>query len=88
MYGLRVHQAVLDYGESFTGVSVHLVDEEYDTGPMIAQCLVPVMPGDTCETLAARVQQREREFVVEVLSGVEVGELERGNVIAAPVPVR
>ena len=70
MYGLRVHQAVLDSAESITGVTVHLVDEEYDTGPIIAQCLVPVIPGDSYETLAARVQQREREFVVEVLSGI------------------
>jgi phosphoribosylglycinamide formyltransferase 1 len=70
MYGLRVHQAVLDSGESITGVSIHLADESYDTGPVIAQCSVPVIPGDTPETLAARVQQRERQFLVEVLTGI------------------
>ncbi len=80
MYGLRVHQAVLDSGDSITGVSIHLVDEEYDTGPIIAQCSVPVIPGDTAETLAARVQQRERKFVVEVLMGIAEGTItEFGN---------
>jgi phosphoribosylglycinamide formyltransferase 1 len=73
MYGLRVHQAVLAAGDNITGVSIHLVDEEYDTGPVIAQCAVPVIPGDTPETLAARVQQRERKFVVEVLTGIAEG---------------
>ena len=75
MYGLRVHQTVLASGESITGVSIHLVDEEYDTGPIIAQCSVPVVPGDTPETLAARVQQNERKLVVEVLTGIVKGTL-------------
>jgi phosphoribosylglycinamide formyltransferase-1 len=70
MYGLRVHEAVLAARESTTGVSVHLVDEEYDTGPVIAQDSVPVLDGDTPETLAARVQRREREFLVEVLAAI------------------
>ncbi len=67
MYGHRVHEAVLGAGEVETGVSVHLVETEYDTGPVLAQCRVPVLPGDTAATLAARVQAREREFLVEVL---------------------
>jgi phosphoribosylglycinamide formyltransferase 1 len=76
MYGLRVHQAVLDSGESTTGVSIHLVDEDYDTGPIIAKRSVSVIPGDTPETLAARVQQHEREFVVEVLTGIVKGTIQ------------
>lgn len=67
MYGHRVHEAVLGAGEVETGVSVHLVETEYDTGPVLAQCRVPVLPGDTAATLAARVQAREREFLVDVL---------------------
>jgi phosphoribosylglycinamide formyltransferase-1 len=67
MYGLRVHRAVLAAGEAVTGVSVHLVDAEYDTGPVIARAEVPVEPGDTAEALAARVQTRERALLVEVL---------------------
>ena len=58
MYGERVHTAVLAAGERISGVSVHLVDEEYDRGPVIAQSEVPVLPGDTPDTLAARVLQQ------------------------------
>jgi len=67
MYGLHVHRAVLAAGERTSGVSVHLVDAEYDTGPVIARAEVPVEPGDTAESLAARVQARERELLVQVL---------------------
>ena len=73
VYGSRVHQAVLDAGESITGVSVHVVDAEYDTGPVVAQCEVPVFPGDTVTTLADRVQERERAFLVEVLQAIVEG---------------
>ncbi|MGQ0562285.1 MAG: phosphoribosylglycinamide formyltransferase [Gemmatimonadota bacterium] len=55
MYGLRVQRAVLDSGCTVTGPTVHYVDEEYDRGPVIAQWPVPVLVGDTPETLAARV---------------------------------
>jgi phosphoribosylglycinamide formyltransferase-1 len=68
MYGTRVHEAVLASGDSESGVSIHLVDAEYDTGPVIAQCRVPVLADDSAETLAARVQGREKELVVEVLA--------------------
>jgi len=70
MYGIRVHRAVLEAGERTTGVSVHLVDADYDTGPVIAQTEVVVEPGDTADTLAARVQAREREFLVETLAQI------------------
>ena len=68
MYGSRVHEAVLASGDTETGVSIHLVDAEYDTGRVLAQCRVPVMPGDSVADLASRVQAREREFVVETLA--------------------
>lgn len=60
MYGRHVHQAVLDYGAKVTGVTVHFVDNEYDNGPIIAQCAVPVHEDDTAESLACRVQAAER----------------------------
>lgn len=60
MYGLRVHQAVLDQGARVTGATVHLADEEYDRGTILAQWPVPVLPGDTADSLAARVQETER----------------------------
>lgn len=75
MYGARVHAAVLDAGEATTGASIHLVDAEYDTGPVIAQCEVPVQAGDTVESLAERVQTRERVLLVETLQTIATGKL-------------
>jgi phosphoribosylglycinamide formyltransferase-1 len=75
MYGNRVHEAVLASGDSETGASIHLVDSEYDTGPVLAQCRVSVMPGDSVESLATRVQARERELVVETLAKLADGTL-------------
>jgi phosphoribosylglycinamide formyltransferase-1 len=74
MYGARVHAAVLAAGDKATGVSVHRVEGDYDTGPVVAQCEVPVLPGDDVETLSARVQARERQFVVETLALLTRGE--------------
>lgn len=76
MYGARVHQAVLDAGEEVTGVTVHLVDQEYDRGPIVAQCEVKVRQGDDVETLAARVLEREHAFYVETLGRIVSGELD------------
>ena len=75
MYGLRVHEAVLSAGETESGPSVHLVDAEYDTGRVLEQARVAVEAHDTAETLAARVQERERRLVVEVLGRIAQGEL-------------
>jgi phosphoribosylglycinamide formyltransferase 1 len=60
MYGIRVHEAVLDHGVRVTGATVHLADEEYDRGTILAQWPVPVLPGDRADDLAARVQEVER----------------------------
>jgi formyltetrahydrofolate-dependent phosphoribosylglycinamide formyltransferase len=67
MYGHRVHAAVLASGATETGVTVHYVDEQYDRGPIIAQRTVPVLPGDTAETLAARVLAIEHELLPQVV---------------------
>ncbi|MGC4005388.1 MAG: formyltransferase family protein [Pirellulales bacterium] len=67
MYGRRVHEAVLAAGEAFSGCTVHFVDDEYDHGPIIAQCQVPVAPDDTPETLAARVFKAECEMYPHVI---------------------
>ena len=61
-YGERVHQAVLESGVKLTGVTVHFCDDEYDTGPIILQEAVPVEDDDSVETLAHRVQAKEREL--------------------------
>ena len=62
MYGMRVHQAVVDAGESMTGATVHYVDEEYDRGTIIGQSRVPVEPGDSPEVVAARVLKIEHRL--------------------------
>lgn len=67
MYGRRVHEAVLASGVRWTGVTVHLVDEDYDTGPIVLQQPVPVQPGDTPDTLAARVLVEEHRLYPEAL---------------------
>lgn len=67
MYGEHVHRAVLEYGVKLSGCTVHFVDEEYDTGPIIAQRCVPVLEDDTPETLAARILPEEHSAYVEAL---------------------
>ena len=75
MYGARVHEAVLAAGETETGVTVHLVDEEYDHGEIVAQCRVRVEPGDTVESLSARVLEGEHGFLVETLQAIASGRI-------------
>jgi len=67
MYGLRVHRAVLASGAAETGATVHLVDEEYDRGAVLAQARVPVEPGDTPERLAERVLELEHRLLPAVV---------------------
>ncbi len=62
MYGHHVHEAVLAYGAKVTGATVHFVDDQYDHGPIILQAPVPVEEDDTPDTLAERVQEKEREL--------------------------
>ena len=59
MYGAKVHEAVIASGAKESGVTVHLVDEDYDRGPIVAQWRVPVEKSDTAESLAARVLEVE-----------------------------
>ena len=59
MWGRHVHEAVLASGASFSGATIHFVDREYDTGAILAQWPVPVLPHDTPDTLAARVLKVE-----------------------------
>lgn len=82
MYGRRVHEAVLASGARRSGATVHYVDEEYDRGPIIAQRSVPVEPGDTPDTLAARVLAVEHELLPRV-----VVELARRGIPNAPVRI-
>jgi phosphoribosylglycinamide formyltransferase-1 len=75
MYGRRVHEAVIAAGVPESGICIHLVDEEYDRGPVIARMSAPVKPGDTAESLEARVTGLEPAFFVEALSRIARGEI-------------
>jgi len=75
MYGKRVHEAVLAAGEKVTGVTIHIVDEHYDTGPIIAQCQVPVLEGDTADSLAERVLKHEHVLFAETLQKIADGRI-------------
>lgn len=75
MFGDRVFEAVLAAGELESGVSVHLVDDQYDTGPVIRQVRLPVGVADSVASLTARVREREREVVVQTLAAIATGEL-------------
>lgn len=68
--GLHTHQRALDAGCRFTGASVHLVTPELDHGPILAQAVVPVLPGDTPDTLAARVLTQEHLIYPQVIAGL------------------
>jgi folate-dependent phosphoribosylglycinamide formyltransferase PurN len=70
MYGMRVHEAVLASGDKETGASVHFVTERYDEGGVILQRRCNVEPGDTPETLAARVLREEHLAYVEAIRKV------------------
>ncbi len=59
MHGLKVHQAVIDAGETTSGCTVHYADNQYDHGPILLQRTCPVLPGDTSELLAQRVFEQE-----------------------------
>jgi phosphoribosylglycinamide formyltransferase-1 len=80
MYGHRVHEAVLAAGATVTGATVHLVDEVYDRGPILAQARVAVQPDDTPERLAERVLEAEHRLLPAVVL--------RAAAAGHPVPLR
>lgn len=73
--GLEAWKQALDYGVKVTGVTVHFVDQGIDTGPIIAQETVPVLPGDTPETLHARIQEVERKIYPATIAALVRGEI-------------
>ncbi|HRI42962.1 MAG TPA: phosphoribosylglycinamide formyltransferase [Fimbriimonadaceae bacterium] len=74
MFGRHVHDAVLKSGDLESGCTVHLVDERYDEGEIVLQLRCPVLPGDTVDTLAARVAELEHEAYPKAIGMV----IERG----------
>ncbi|OGU43705.1 MAG: phosphoribosylglycinamide formyltransferase [Ignavibacteria bacterium RIFCSPLOWO2_02_FULL_55_14] len=73
MFGHHVHEAVIASGAKVSGATVHLVDEEYDRGPIVAQRCVPVLPNDTPDTLAERVLVIEHELYPMTLKAFSEG---------------
>jgi formyltetrahydrofolate-dependent phosphoribosylglycinamide formyltransferase len=67
LYGDHVHAAVLAHGDAVSGATVHVVTDDYDAGPPVLQREVPVLPGDTPQTLAARVFAVECELYPEAI---------------------
>lgn len=67
MYGDRVHKAVIEAGETTSGITIHRVNEHYDEGDIIAQFTCPVTPDDTPETLAAKIHALEHEHFPETI---------------------
>ncbi|MDE6627189.1 MAG: phosphoribosylglycinamide formyltransferase [Lachnospiraceae bacterium] len=78
MFGMNVHTAVIKAKEKETGVTIHRVNAEYDSGEIVAQTKVAVMENDTPEVLAERVLDREHEFLVEVISNIVDGKIQLG----------
>jgi formyltetrahydrofolate-dependent phosphoribosylglycinamide formyltransferase len=67
MYGMRVHEAVIESGMKITGCTVHFVDEQYDTGPIVLQSAIEVRDEDTPETLAARLLPVEHATYIRAI---------------------
>lgn len=83
MYGEHVHRAVLAAGDRESGCTVHVVTDEVDGGPVVAQARVRVREGDTPETLAHRVQEAERELYPHVIAAFLRGDwrMEHGQIV-------
>ena len=83
--GTKVHQQALDAGVRVSGCTVHFLVPELDSGPIVAQAAVPVLTGDTVETLAARILEAEHKLYPEALKLVAEGrvKLENGRAVFA-----
>lgn len=75
MYGRRVHEAVIAAGVPASEITIHVVDEEYDHGPVLWREPVPLEPGETADSLEARLTAREPAVFVEVLKRLAAGDL-------------
>ncbi|MCL5271673.1 MAG: phosphoribosylglycinamide formyltransferase [bacterium] len=75
MFGIHPHEAVLAAGDAESGATVHLVTADYDRGPILRQERVPVLPGDTPETLQQRVLAVEHTIYAEVIAEIAAGRI-------------
>ena len=70
-FGRKVHEAVHAAGVNETGATLHIVGQDYDTGPIIAQIRVPVLSGDDIDAIELRVKTAERKLLVDTLSQID-----------------
>ncbi len=75
MYGPRVHQAVHDNGDRETGITIHLVNNEYDRGRIIAQKRIPIPPASSATEIEEMVKAAEPDFYIETLAGILTGSI-------------
>jgi phosphoribosylglycinamide formyltransferase-1 len=87
MYGHHVHEAVIARGVKFTGATVHFVDEDYDTGPIIMQRVVAVDANDTPDSIAAKVLEAEHAAYTDAVSLFAQGRLQVANRRVVTLPV-
>ncbi len=83
--GLNVQQQALDYGARFSGCTVHFIDSGVDTGPIIIQAVVPILPDDTASTLAERILEQEHRIYPQAIQWIAEGRVsidERKVIIA------
>lgn len=66
-YGINVHRAVVESKAKYSGISIHFVDENYDTGPIIIQVPIPIEPGETPESLEKRISSLEHKLYYKIL---------------------
>lgn len=76
MYGQKIHEAVLAAGESHSGASIHLLDGDYDTGPVIAQQSIQIAPEETVQSLEHRILKIEHMLLVDTLDKIARKEIE------------
>ena len=76
MYGDLVHAAVIRDGETESGVTIHLVDQNYDQGTIIAQVKIPIDPRDTVDLLREKIQIQEHSFWIETIEKIRTGEID------------
>ena len=70
MFGANVHEAVIDAGETESGITIHLVDEVYDMGPVLLQVKCQILPNETPESLAEKIHQLEYKHFPKVIEGL------------------
>ena len=76
MYGDLVHAAVINAGETESGVTIHLVDQNYDQGTIIAQVKIPIAPQETVDSLREKIQTKEHSFWIETIEKIRTGEID------------